>query len=136
MPGGNPGGNNNDPEPNNDFNNPNITFSVKFKNKVKNNNFEFIMTIQPESNKKGFYKQFKVKRNLYEFQELFNHLESVNPQDRILRQIDYNQMFGSTNEGNMYMLEDFVNSIISKENQDKKYLLNKKVQEFLQITDP
>lgn len=30
------------------FNNPNISFSIKFKNKVKNNNFEFIVTIEPE----------------------------------------------------------------------------------------
>ena len=31
------------------FNNPNISFSIKFKNKVKNNNFEFIVTIEPAS---------------------------------------------------------------------------------------
>jgi hypothetical protein len=32
------------------FNNPNIKFSIKFKNKVKNNNFEFIVTVEPDSN--------------------------------------------------------------------------------------
>ena len=30
------------------FNNPNLQFSVRFKDKVKNNNFEFIVTIEPE----------------------------------------------------------------------------------------
>lgn len=32
-----------------EFNNPNIQFSVKFKNKVKNNNYEFIVTIEPQA---------------------------------------------------------------------------------------
>ena len=45
---------NSDPGPGDDgddgrgFNNPNIDISVKFKNKIKNNNYEFIVTIEPE----------------------------------------------------------------------------------------
>ena len=81
--------NNNDDEPdfneNRGFNNPNISVSVKFKNKIRNNNYEFIVTIEPErliddvasspsnpstpirQNENDIYKQYKVKRNLYEF---------------------------------------------------------------------
>ena len=74
------------------FNNPNLQFSVRFKNKVKNNNFEFIVTVEPEDPSEDLeksseggnaalsesldsipekntavIKQYKVKRNLYEF---------------------------------------------------------------------
>ena len=115
MPRGNYGPNN---EPDNDdddndgrgFNNPNISVSVKFKNKIRNNNYEFIVTIEPERlfeeeelsfdsspsspiRQGELYKQYKVKRNLYEFQELFNYLETKNPHDTQIRQFDYNQMF-------------------------------------------
>ena len=93
---GNRRSSNSDPSPNDDgddeargFNNPNIEISVKFKNKIRNNNYEFIVTIEPEKNddatprpkKKNseLCKQYKVKRNLYEFQELFNYLETKNP---------------------------------------------------------
>lgn len=31
------------------FNNPNLKFTALFKNKVKNNNYEFIVTIEPEN---------------------------------------------------------------------------------------
>ena len=70
---------------------------MKFKNKVKNNNYEFIVTIEPEEESK-ILKQYKVKRYLYEFQELFNYLESKNPQDTYLRELDYNKMFGGKND--------------------------------------
>jgi len=40
--------NNDDDENGRGFNNPNITVSVKFKNKIRNNNYEFIVTIEPE----------------------------------------------------------------------------------------
>ena len=65
--------NNPDEDPDNEegprrgFNNPNIQITVKFKNKVKNNNYEFIVTITPEGEKSKTIKQYKVKRNLYEF---------------------------------------------------------------------
>ena len=92
------------------FNNPNIKFSVKFKNKVKNNNYEFIVTIEPEGGEK-IIKQYKVKRYLYEFQELFNYLEGKNPQDTYLRELDYNKMFNSNGQ-NIQMLEEFLNRLI------------------------
>lgn len=86
------------------FNNPNLQVTVKFKNKVKSNLFEFIVTIEPENGRKDSYdeemgdrqtrdgdsSQHKVKRYLYEFEELFNHLENQNPKDDNLRQFDYN----------------------------------------------
>jgi len=31
------------------FNNPNIEFNIQFKNKIKNNNYEFIVTVQTEN---------------------------------------------------------------------------------------
>jgi hypothetical protein len=74
---------------------------VQFKNKIKSNVYEFIITIEPESDSdslksnSGFFKQYKVKRSLAEFQELFDYLESKNPSDLILREYDYNQMFNS-----------------------------------------
>ena len=40
--------NNDDNEDGRGFNNPNISVSVKFKNKIRNNNYEFIVTIEPE----------------------------------------------------------------------------------------
>jgi hypothetical protein len=106
MPRGNYGPNNepdndNDNEDGRGFNNPNISVSVKFKNKIRNNNYEFIVTIEPERlieeevtspsspstpiRQGEFYKQYKVKRNLYEFQELFNYLETKNPHDTQIR---------------------------------------------------
>ena len=53
MPRGNSGpndepDNDNDDENGRGFNNPNISVSVKFKNKIRNNNYEFIVTIEPE----------------------------------------------------------------------------------------
>jgi hypothetical protein len=86
------------------FNNPNIQLSIVFKPKVKNNNYEFIVAIEPkellpnngeEEPRQKVLKKYKVKRNLYEFMELFNYLESKNPRDRFLREFDYNRMFGS-----------------------------------------
>lgn len=123
------GGDPDDEEPSFDrgFNNPNIMFSVQFKNKIKNNNYEFIVTIQSESHEspgkktvssifkknESFFKQYKVKRNLYEFQELFTYLENKTPTDELLRNCDYNQMFKPVNEGeNLYMLEDFINGLV------------------------
>jgi hypothetical protein len=52
-----------------EFQNPNIRISVQFKNKIKNNNYEFIVTVTPEdpSAKSDQFKQYKVKRNIYEF---------------------------------------------------------------------
>lgn len=94
------------------FNNPNLQLSVRFKNKVRNNNFEFIVTVEPEDAAQGdgdarpdggsasalsesldsipeknttTIKQYKVKRNLYEFQELFNYFDGKNPGDENLR---------------------------------------------------
>ena len=119
------------------FNNPNIKFSVKFKNKVKNNNYEFIVTVEPEGGEK-ILKQYKVKRVLYEFQDLFNYLESENPQDTYLRELDYNKMFNGGD--NIQQLEEFLNRLIFTPNlfggSQKTYLLDKRVQEFLQIEDP
>ena len=87
---------------------------------MRNNNFEFIVTVgpeeitgpdDPESGEGGnkaalsesldsipekntsIIKQYKVKRNLYEFQELFNYFDGKNPDDPNLRQFDYNRMF-------------------------------------------
>jgi len=84
-------GRNRDPDPDQNsprgFNNPNIKFTIKFKDKVKNNNYEFIVTIErdlaedEEEVKTNVIKQYKVKRNLYEFQEIFNFLETKNPRD-------------------------------------------------------
>ena len=125
------------------FNNPNITFSIKFKNIVKNNNYEFIVTIAPEDSDSPnladlemgndldsesqsslavkqtteYLKQYKVKRNLYEFQELFNFLEGKNPNDPNLRQFDYNQMFQTfgNNEGqNIQLLGEFIDTLVKK----------------------
>ena len=65
------GGDDEDPR---GFNNPNIVLQVKFKNKIKNNQYEFMVTIQPENSlsseeakASGFFKQYKVKRSLQEF---------------------------------------------------------------------
>jgi len=81
-------GGDDDPSSPRGFNNPNIKFSIKFKNKVKNNNFEFIVTVEPaqlidnqeemkesersysaeqQREKSSYIKQYKVKRYLYEF---------------------------------------------------------------------
>ena len=35
------------------FNNPNLQVTIKFKNKVKSNLFEFIVTIEPENLRKN-----------------------------------------------------------------------------------
>jgi tRNA A37 N6-isopentenylltransferase MiaA len=79
-----------------------------------------------------------VKRYLYEFQELFNYLESKNPQDTYLRELDYNKMFNTTD--NIQMLEEFLNRLIFTPNlfggKQKTYLLDERVQEFMQIDDP
>ena len=140
------------------FQNPNIQFSVQFKNKIKHNNYEFIVTIEPENesnafsqrgsqvaslvsplakHENGFFKQYKVKRTLFEFQELFNHLEGKNPHDELLRQFDYNSMFnpGVAEGQNLPLLEDFVNSLVRSSppswpggsRRSSQYLLDKHV---------
>lgn len=138
------------------FNNPHLSFTVKFKNKVVNNNYEFIVTIQSDEadeevkeipgRKKSsdFFKQYKVKRNLYEFQELFNYLEQRNPSDLRLREFDYNQMFqtfnASSSDGkNIDMLQDFMSCVVQKGNPaagETTFLIERRVQEFIQIDDP
>mmetsp|Transcript_4469 Transcript_4469/g.6655 ORF Transcript_4469/g.6655 Transcript_4469/m.6655 type:complete len:295 (+) Transcript_4469:362-1246(+) len=124
-----------------EFNNPNIRLTAQFKDKVKNNNYEFIMRVLPDSGER-ILKQYKVKRNLYEFQELFNYLENKNPQDSFLREFDYNKMFGhnfKNNSGkNIYLLEDFINTLIRIQPPTEEfnpYLLDSRVQEFLQLEE-
>lgn len=59
--------------------------------------------------------KFKVKRNVYEFMELFNYLENKNPSDRYLQDFDYNKMFGPSNQledhEKVNLLENFLNSL-------------------------
>ena len=137
------------------FNNPNLKVSVKFKNKVKSNLFEFIVTIEPETQDNDDEEakadrggddessQYKVKRYLYEFEELFNHLEGQNPKDENLRKFDYNQTFqGATGqaEDKIEHLERFLSMLTDAKNIDsatgKMYLVDQRVQDFLKITDP
>lgn len=81
------------------FNNPNLKITIKFKNKVKNSIFEFFVNIEPEHNSfdveesKEEPVEFKVKRSLYEFQDLFNHLKASSPDDAKLEALDFNRMF-------------------------------------------
>ena len=56
------------------------------------------MSIESETSRSSlktdkYLKHYKVKRNLYEFQELFNYLDGKNPNDANLSKFDYNQMF-------------------------------------------
>lgn len=81
------------------FNNPNLKLTIKFKNKVKNSIFEFFVHIEPEHNSfdgeesKEEPTEFKVKRSLYEFQDLYNHLKASSPDDAKLEALDFNRMF-------------------------------------------
>lgn len=58
----------------------------------------------------------------------------------MLRQYDYNKMFNNNADGqNLYLLEDFINNLVNKKQNNKvntKYLLDKRVQQFLLIDDP
>ena len=138
---------------------------------MRNNNFEFIVTVEPEDASRkddepgpdggsttalsesldsipekntSVIKQYKVKRNLYEFQELFNYFDAKNPGDENLRQFDYNRMFqtfgGKLDESqNIHLLEDFLGclcSIKKKQPNGKMYLVDQRLQEFMNIDDP
>lgn len=85
-----------------------------------------------------------MKRNLYEFQELFNYFDGKNPGDANLRQFDYNSMFqtfgGTLDEGkNIHLLEEFLNCIVSTKNKQpdgKLYMIDMRLQEFVNVNDP
>jgi hypothetical protein len=56
----------------------------------------------------------------------------------VVRNMDYNKMFNNGSDGsNLVLLEEFLNSLVKKKAKaNTKYLLEKRVQEFLLIDDP
>mmetsp|Transcript_220 Transcript_220/g.404 ORF Transcript_220/g.404 Transcript_220/m.404 type:complete len:502 (+) Transcript_220:931-2436(+) len=70
--------------------------------------------------------------------ELFNYLEGKNPRDRMLRDFDYNQLFGPAADpaASLPRLEAFLNAL-TRLNADvlEQYVLDRRVQEFLKIED-
>lgn len=132
-------GGDNDPE-DRGFNNPNLEFSVKFKNKVKNAQYEMIVTIQSEGKlKDGFFKQYKVKRNLTEFQDLHATLLATYQQEKLFKQYNIYQYSSLSPDSNTEPLESFVNSMIQKNKKlgyEGAYIFDQTVQHFLQIEDP